>query len=175
MYWRLIPARAGNISIGGCRGWPHAAHPRSRGEHRKGEREPCPVCGSSPLARGTYAVTGTGLSTVRLIPARAGNIRGGSGSGSSTPAHPRSRGEHRFSRSRITAGCGSSPLARGTSLPTPFANRYRRLIPARAGNMSRGSRGREPCPAHPRSRGEHNRRAGRQQAARGSSPLARGT
>ena len=70
--------------------------------------------GSSPLARGTYALRGVLLKFVRLIPARAGNIFWSDRILSPPAAHPRSRGEH---WTDITAGRrhrGSSPLARGT-------------------------------------------------------------
>ena len=90
-------------------------------------------------------------------------------------AHPRSRGEHWRRRARSLASCGSSPLARGTSRRLPFFLGRRRLIPARAGNMSTGSSGRWARPAHPRSRGEHTFIRTGDLLQNGSSPLARGT
>ena len=55
---RLIPARAGNIRRNFF-GIPLvAAHPRSRGEHRKTEPITSIVPGSSPLARGTFVGQG---------------------------------------------------------------------------------------------------------------------
>ncbi len=112
---RLIPARAGNIVTQDAPGRRWAAHPRSRGEH------PIIVCsrdsvsGSSPLARGTSKSRRNSVDSVRLIPARAGNIRPPSRAGAPAAAHPRSRGEHyRIMHADKTVG-GSSPLARGKS------------------------------------------------------------
>ena len=90
-------------------------------------------------------------------------------------AHPRSRGEHAASTIEQAQARGSSPLARGTYHRHAVHSRRRRLIPARAGNMSRASAARVFMAAHPRSRGEHvqgERGAG---LHGGSSPLARGT
>ena len=50
-----------------------------------------------------------------------------------------------------------------------------RLIPARAGNISRAPTSYRPRAAHPRSRGEHDIIAASIGAILGSSPLARGT
>ena len=98
--------------------------------------------GSSPLARGTYALASRDDWPRRLIPARAGNIGGVHGRSRWLPAHPRSRGEHwRTSIFRL-AGGGSSPLARGTCLERLLDAAVERLIPARAGNMWVGA---PPC------------------------------
>ena len=50
---RLIPARAGNTTLGGYEDPRGAAHPRSRGEHLKKRQGLAKQDGSSPLARGT--------------------------------------------------------------------------------------------------------------------------
>ena len=69
----LIPARAGNTRSS----WPArsccGAHPRSRGEHGLKKRLGRLAAGSSPLARGTRAVSAGGWFFLGLIPARAGN------------------------------------------------------------------------------------------------------
>ena len=52
---RLIPARAGNISLRGASQTPSSAHPRSRGEHQPYLYQIGQYLGSSPLARGTYS------------------------------------------------------------------------------------------------------------------------
>ena len=154
-YWRLIPARAGNILIFQARCHAISAHPRSRGEHNRNNLSQLPVSGSSPLARGTLSGRWRGTLTPRLIPARAGNISIMATSRGAETAHPRSRGEHVAFSIQSLVGVGSSPLARGT-------------CPG-GGNTSGG------LPAHPRSRGEHVLAASRSRAAIGSSPLARGT
>ena len=91
---RLIPARAGNTCCRVQRRRPAAAHPRSRGEHRGRGYPPGPVCGSSPLARGTPHQGQGNRRRMRLIPARAGNTPVHRHLTSLVSAHPRSRGEH---------------------------------------------------------------------------------
>ena len=138
---RFIPARAGNtpwvVTMQRC------------------------VDGSSPLARGTPARRPRHHPARRFIPARAGNTSALRPLAPRVPVHPRSRGEHAAVAAEQVLGDGSSPLARGT-LPGHAGPRGPlRFIPARAGNTrwpgpvaARGS-------VHPRSRGEHHRRAGR--------------
>ena len=70
---------------------------------------------------------------------------------------------------------GSSPLARGTQQRQVSGRRFRRLIPARAGNTFLMSSESMVQTAHPRSRGEHVVSGATSPAVPGSSPLARGT
>ena len=158
-----------------CSCCANAAHPRSRGEHAGLALPGILSGGSSPLARGTCPRDIAQPDVPRLIPARAGNITPKTPFPRLRAAHPRSRGEH-FSVVVMTdPGAGSSPLARGTCPPRFVPDKAVRLIPARAGNMRLPDRrGSEPT-AHPRSRGEHQRRRWRAGAGDGSSPLARGT
>ena len=172
---RLIPARAGNTFFFRSSRSESTAHPRSRGEHVGTTPALGSLTGSSPLARGTLACRSRRRPNQRLIPARAGNTVPVKPVDFVAPAHPRSRGEHEEWLRGGKVHFGSSPLARGTlkvRLPrAPFT----RLIPARAGNTSRGSRPTERAAAHPRSRGEHNDRHHTKANRGGSSPLARGT
>ena len=136
----LIPARAGNTPIRRLCCARHRAHPRSRGEHRRGTGPRFPKWGSSPLARGTLSSTVNVEARAGLIPARAGNTLRSSISTAIPRAHPRSRGEH-HSRSLAVFLCkGSSPLARGTRRSVPSLATIRGLIPARAGNTRRSER-----------------------------------
>ena len=132
------------------------------------------IPGSSPLARGPRAVIKLEEFITGLIPARAGTTnlprRVGRGGG----AHPRSRGDHSFNLHGEQGVKGSSPLARGTSVPTNGRRRLPRLIPARAGNTRCRSRCHGYWWAHPRSRGEHRTLTLPRLPAEGSSPLARG-
>ena len=111
----------------------------------------------------------------RLIPARAGNTESLEASSASHEAHPRSHGEHSSGLSSSGCSGGSSPLARGTRILLVTLLRYRRLIPARAGNTVVLLSARIVLPAHPRSRGEHIMVDASVSHRRGSSPLARGT
>ena len=112
---RLIPARAGNIERTPPPMTLHPAHPRSRGEHTHGKPPPVMYRGSSPLARGTFRPIRPAYRHIRLIPARAGNIRKFQAPQNPATAHPRSRGEHGREIGDGMAKGGSSPLARGTS------------------------------------------------------------
>ena len=130
----LIPARAGNTAtpkntVSGSR-----AHPRSRGEHRAEWHLVICLVGSSPLARGTLGLEVCHSLEVGLIPARAGNTSSTDKSLRLPWAHPRSRGEHRYTISKVKQEKGSSPLARGTLGHAGARQRVRGLIPARAGN-----------------------------------------
>ena len=152
---RLIPARAGNISA--CAAWAASltAHPRSRGEHSRLVVCGVSVGGSSPLARGTFTGDRAKSEVLRLIPARAGNIRPRAARWFDSAAHPRSRGEHSVRNVVVQRSSGSSPLARGTSGLVNRGGGFIRLIPARAGNIVSAKPLRVPSKAHPRSRGEH--------------------
>ncbi len=70
---------------------------------------------------------------------------------------------------------GSSPLARGTFRLDTVDDVEKRLIPARAGNISAPPPAGKMMAAHPRSRGEHSTAEAKKQVMDGSSPLARGT
>ena len=93
----------------------------------------------------------------------------------STPAHPRMRGEHSAMTSSSRATSGSSPHARGTPSRTPHSRTGRRLIPACAGNTAFSASRRASFSAHPRMRGEHALGIPAGNAEHGSSPHARGT
>ena len=151
------------------------AHPRSRGEHGHQQEDFKGSSGSSPLARGTSRRLLFLEGARRLIPARAGNIRGSTQYQTGSPAHPRSRGEHLTWNPTSTPCGGSSPLARGTSEIVPIPAHAGRLIPARAGNIVPIHLRLTTMPAHPRSRGEHLLLLALAPLLAGSSPLARGT
>ena len=152
-----------------------AAHPRSRGEHLQMQAVREGGVGSSPLARGTWTFAHGSIPSLRLIPARAGNMPPAGYQAAANAAHPRSRGEHPACSWRCPPGRGSSPLARGTFDEGHLGGGAARLIPARAGNIPR----QRHCPgleaAHPRSRGEHRYGLVGTDTNAGSSPLARGT
>ena len=172
---RFIPARAGNTADPENIRLYLPVHPRSRGEHWFSVRLLGQFNGSSPLARGTQGGAGGVRPAGRFIPARAGNTRRSTSRLRGASVHPRSRGEHVWSKPGVSHATGSSPLARGTllgdsrSLPDP------RFIPARAGNTACKHPLVALLPVHPRSRGEHVFPPLEQARKDGSSPLARGT
>ena len=150
----LIPAHAGKTFRRRGSGPPPRAHPRSRGENRRG------------------FVDRTGL--WGLIPAHAGKTATRAKAPRRSTAHPRSRGENVRPAARGVAYDGSSPLTRGK--PTPGIRRgvRTRLIPAHAGKTYDDARLPHECGAHPRSRGENSETAGSSSPGPGSSPLTRG-
>ena len=131
--------------------------------------------GSSPPVRGTQECTEVEGLEIRFIPARAGNTSGRGGSASAAAVHPRPCGEHIAVTDPAAIKTGSSPPVRGTLSGRMPAPRYRRFIPARAGNTS-GCNGPPSRPAvHPRPCGEHEVRLGSTGSVDGSSPPVRGT
>ena len=109
----LIPARAGTTGWVREDGQLYGAHPRSRGDHNRGNRARFRGGGSSPLARGPLGRRGSSWPPGGLIPARAGTTSFRRRARSSSRAHPRSRGDHSVRQMRRDPAGGSSPLARG--------------------------------------------------------------
>ena len=172
---RFIPARAGNTVSSRLPSELRPVHPRSRGEHPLPHPSSFAAYGSSPLARGTRPRGRAPARHHRFIPARAGNTCRPRTWCTSSPVHPRSRGEHSPDGEARLRAAGSSPLARGTLALRPHEADPARFIPARAGNTGSPWSRPSPRPVHPRSRGEHASRSANPPAMYGSSPLARGT
>ena len=173
--FRFIPAGAGNTVKWWVRGDLRAVHPRWRGEHDQITGGFIMWVGSSPLARGTLSFSVSWATTIRFIPAGAGNTSSAAHRSAAAAVHPRWRGEHiPLEREELLAD-GSSPLARGT-----HRSRLRRLvlprfIPAGAGNTLTKRAALCGLSVHPRWRGEHVQFTGAAGDGEGSSPLARGT
>ena len=153
--YRFIPACAGNACSVNVSLSKATVHPRMRGERYATKGLTTAWSGSSPHARGTLWFTSEWVARPRFIPACAGNASTHSKVTTSSPVHPRMRGE----RSQLGADGaqthGSSPHARGT----------RQYIPPSV----------HPRSVHPRMRGERVLLHVGQQPAGGSSPHARGT
>ena len=152
---RFIPAGAGNTSANGIANVPEPVHPRWRGEHTGTLTAGDVICGSSPLARGTLAMTNHTEARIRFIPAGAGNTSQPATAHYLHPVHPRWRGEH------------SGPVFQDGD--------EARFIPAGAGNTGMCVAKSPSLPVHPRWRGEHPCWARLSGSSLGSSPLARGT
>ena len=149
----IIPARAGFTVKRGPAPRPGRDHPRSRGVYDDvGVVGGCEE-GSSPLARGLQAGTGSPLAIRGIIPARAGFTPSGLPQGSRPRDHPRSRGVYDDAIPQNFDGCGSSPLARGLRTRSSMKGPNWRIIPARAGFTDQHRPRHRPCPDHPRSRG----------------------
>ena len=130
--------------------------------------------GSSPLTRGALKARARSITRNGLIPAHAGSTAKDGQCPPRPGAHPRSRGEHLSCTPDLYSDDGSSPLTRGARFGKELVYFLGGLIPAHAGSTRPELETPSIQRAHPRSRGEHERRkipAGR---AWGSSPLTRG-
>ena len=113
---RFIPAYAGNSSSISTELKGAAVHPRLRGELGQTISSGCIPSGSSPLTRGTRAVSRPLHGFSRFIPAYAGNSYPRRRSCHLTAVHPRLRGELSLLTVLRVFDDGSSPLTRGTHL-----------------------------------------------------------
>ena len=150
------------------------AHPRSRGENRSSTRPLTHFPGSSPLTRGKPSVVRRERSRSGLIPAHAGKTMRPPARSYGRTAHPRSRGENWFADAAKGVADGSSPLTRGKRRAQQLIGDSQRLIPAHAGKTRLPVRTVRRVRAHPRSRGENQKKATNTPGPTGSSPLTRG-
>ena len=130
--------------------------------------------GSSPHTRGAQDRPKGQGDGRRIIPAYAGSTGPGVFDPPRGRDHPRIRGEHWATQETTLVMAGSSPHTRGA--PGIVSNRERgeRIIPAYAGSTAARSSPRRLWRNHPRIRGEHRCRRGRDRGAAGSSPHTRG-
>ena len=172
---RFIPAHAGNRGHT-CRrrGW-RAVHPRARGEQTDGGAFSSLPHGSSPRTRGTAPPHGVVVRHRRFIPAHAGNRSHRAARPCNRPVHPRARGEQTERQAMFLLSRGSSPRTRGTGAARPALGRWRRFIPAHAGNSHPAPSSPSTMAVHPRARGEQINRILGGAADDGSSPRTRGT
>ena len=152
---RFIPARAGNTPTAGSpeTAWP--VHPRAGGEHYWHSCQIRRDDGSSPRGRGTRGHRVRAHSSLRFIPARAGNTLRLSRGRRRRSVHPRAGGEHIGVGVPTSQTYGSSPRGRGTRLASEGPFLLRRFIPARAGNTPGLSGPARRDTVHPRAGGEH--------------------
>ena len=172
---RFIPAGAGNTRLSSVNFIIHPVYPRWRGEHIGGSVVMQARAGLSPLARGTHRLILLACYAGRFIPAGAGNTPMRLTPAVQSTVYPRWRGEHAARIKYVAAGCGLSPLARGTRRRMQPAYKRYRFIPAGAGNTDWRKQREAEGAVYPRWRGEHadGRHAGGKRI--GLSPLARGT
>ena len=172
---RFIPAYAGNaLHTCGVRR-QHAVHPRVCGERSPTKGRDMSITGSSPRMRGTLGDLWPGRGLRRFIPAYAGNAEALRYRPSAAPVHPRVCGERVRSEGVQAYKTGSSPRMRGTRRARAGARRFRRFIPAYAGNATRAPDGRAAPPVHPRVCGEREPIDLVSAKPFGSSPRMRGT
>ena len=99
-----------------------------------GQSWSAPPLGSSPLTRGAHEQWNARIDALGLIPAYAGSTSSLNVFASSSGAHPRLRGEHRWCPAGWRGSGGSSPLTRGAPDHWPPNAAHSRLIPAYAGS-----------------------------------------
>ncbi|SSM41744.1 Domain of uncharacterised function (DUF2825) [Klebsiella pneumoniae] len=150
-------------------------YPRWRGEHHYHPHFGIKRCGLSPLARGTLNISSSNRTSIRFIPAGAGNTSLKTTGVKWTTVYPRWRGEHLQPKLNFGFVIGLSPLARGTLLDIPEHCADLRFIPAGAGNTNQAEYSINPTTVYPRWRGEHSSTPARRVRVSGLSPLARGT
>ena len=171
----IIPAYAGNTTAPCPRPCFRRDHPRVCGEHLRDMRRELGRWGSSPRMRGTQSRCRPCMRRTGIIPAYAGNTRGGSNATADIRDHPRVCGEHTSRNSSRRRMTGSSPRMRGTRHRRSVRSLRAGIIPAYAGNtgwyVSRYAARRD----HPRVCGEHHGRVVKTSPTQGSSPRMRGT
>ena len=131
---RIIPACAGNTKSDKYCQNLYWDHPRLCGEYAEGMALKDCLIGSSPLVRGILLFDILRSSTLRIIPACAGNTSKGKKQCYIQRDHPRLCGEY-FNRAFQNVNVqGSSPLVRGIRRYPPYKPLVHRIIPACAGN-----------------------------------------
>ncbi len=153
---RFIPAGAGNTLLLDGYYRTAAVYPRWRGEHVLVSIFEKSVTGLSPLARGTLNNRGVIGSSLRFIPAGAGNTPSYRRPALPCSVYPRWRGEHSLSRIMRHGSPGLSPLARGTHCCGGCRGDRHRFIPAGAGNTVAFGTTLPARSVYPRWRGEHS-------------------
>ena len=171
----IIPAYAGNTNAHVVISLLAGDHPRVCGEHQCPRGHISTSWGSSPRMRGTPSGIQTLGTTVRIIPAYAGNTSIEHRKRRWNWDHPRVCGEHLSNWLRTNASSGSSPRMRGTRCVQLRPCRQPGIIPAYAGNTSIEHRKRRWNWDHPRVCGEHMVSRSLAMASLGSSPRMRGT
>ena len=173
--FRFIPACAGNSDNAVECGDGPAVHPRVCGEQVAIVFVVAGPSGSSPRVRGTGRWDGASRSSIRFIPACAGNRRLSRAESHRKPVHPRVCGEQPLAVLIDISNRGSSPRVRGTDEAVAFPHVEERFIPACAGNRDWGTLREKPHAVHPRVCGEQAAVSQLIQKIRGSSPRVRGT
>ena len=152
-----------------------AVYPRRCGEHPIATGTTPATTGLSPQVRGTPAVKTSFQSSLRFIPAGAGNTLVRMAHGPRRSVYPRRCGEHTRSSSAMRSRAGLSPQVRGTRSIHSGNSIPKRFIPAGAGNTGFDKAGRELASVYPRRCGEHSQSSKKMYRSAGLSPQVRGT
>ena len=133
LYFRIIPAHAGQTRATPGRVPPAPDHPRACGANSLWSHSRAPVGGSSPRMRGKLHALSLRELVKRIIPAHAGQTRATPGRVPPAPDHPRACGANTVGLVSHLAQCGSSPRMRGKPAGGAPLSVPLRIIPAHAG------------------------------------------
>ena len=149
-------------------------HPRMRGEDRTRLFAGIELHGSPPHARGRHNCRWRRRRTSRITPACAGKTLRAEYSESTSPDHPRMRGEDQHLASNVFLETGSPPHARGRRSGARRGSYRQRITPACAGKTATCTPPLCLLRDHPRMRGEDALHYGQVVEHSGSPPHARG-
>ena len=130
--------------------------------------------GSSPRVRGKHRKRSTARSSIRIIPARAGQTSQARCRDIVSTDHPRACGANPVADAADPAGHGSSPRVRGKRRDVGRVGSQRRIIPARAGQTAGCQRATALRSDHPRACGANAAKLALPSLPSGSSPRVRG-
>ena len=136
--YRIIPARAGQTFAIQIISLRTTDHPRACGANQGGPADHHHHQGSSPRVRGKPGFDACDVDGFRIIPARAGQTVWACRSSIRRPDHPRACGANAPDTSMRKPTTGSSPRVRGKPGRLSDERRGVRIIPARAGQTTRG-------------------------------------
>ena len=170
---RITPARAGTTPEIRIYDRDMKDHPRSRGNHCGWQILNFVYTGSPPLAREPPFCTASSMIERRITPARAGTTVFPVPVQMDQQDHPRSRGNHPYTRYPLQYELGSPPLAREPPGQAGKLFRRKRITPARAGTTAKRILNWKKTKDHPRSRGNHIPSFFTFFSMAGSPPLAR--
>ena len=151
------------------------AHPRMRGDHRSRQVVMLRESGPPPHARGSQVGDAGDGGGARPTPACAGITRRVGRGCRLHGAHPRMRGDHRYTSAELSALVGPPPHARGSPTGVGRPGPRRRPTPACAGITVAATRGSRRSTAHPRMRGDHGGQVADHDQPSGPPPHARGS
>ncbi len=170
----VLPARAGMVPPARTAASRPRGAPRSRGDGPAGQAADEAGRSCSPLARGWSQRDREPVPLERVLPARAGMVRGWSRCCRTWCRAPRSRGDGPASAVAFTARFTCSPLARGWSRCLLLRDPRQSVLPARAGMVPGSTHWLAALPRAPRSRGDGPVSVNTGGGGSKCSPLARG-
>ena len=133
---RIIPAHAGQTTPCAKATGVSADHPRACGPNNASSMVTLSICGSSPRMRGKLGLSRMSMSSVRIIPAHAGQTAQSCRPRNRLSDHPRACGANSGVLRFTAGGAGSSPRMRGKRPCSVHRMIRARIIPAHAGQTT---------------------------------------